>query len=375
MIKLLPIFLLLGLLPLISYAQGDELPVNIFDVEATTDVHYPDNASDLEIAWIERRESALYITEKLHAEILKEVSIEEEIDQKGYSFVIYQDSSYWLIRIKPLKPYKYGIFEYRELEQDESPILEYNSEFHRYLKAQLDLIDQFKDEGDLLGAARGANYVIGKSEDSLLVAEAFYKLMEVGLLVANRFNERIKSRQVLDEFNSLARDYKHANELDWQELFGLHNKSELELFRAEGIILGIAKWSDQYVSDRSEILLNLSENYSSTKWGELASLTMLTDDGNGYGLATYGIESIDRAYAFLQRYPESEHKSWVYTVLWQSYSDMLRMINCDEKESSAREWREGAIKYLLLSGAESDWQTVQDLKEGKCPEFYYRFSD
>ena len=381
MSKIVIPFVLVWSILLTAYAQEAEIPLSTFDVKATTDIHYPENASQIEITWIERKESTRYITEHLKADILKEITVEEEQDEMGYSFMIFKDSSYWKIRIKPLARYQYGVYELRELTGEESPVLTYNQELHHYLREQLNLVEQYKDSGDLLGAARVVNYVIDESTDSSLIAEAMHKMMGIGHQVAERFNDRHKAAEVLGRFNHVSKDYKHAEKKGWQELIGDLNEAEQELFKTEGISLGRAKWSNSYVYVSYNTLQELAEKYATTKWGELAALTLITESGHGYGLEASGFEAIELANSFLEKYPDTAYRSRVYRVIAYSYSDELRLGGCYEEYEPAdmaeeiRELKEMAIKYFLLSNDGEESEAVRELREGKCPQYYYLHAD
>lgn len=241
-----------------------------------------------------------------------------------------------------------------------------------YLKRQLSKAIEYRDKGDLLFSAQLFNYVINQATDSLLKAEALYKLTTVGDSAAIRYTTRFEARYAIPE----------GKRQDWYNLIVPQIKREMALWDSLRIDLVHVEWfDDHYVSDNTKIYKELSKNYPETEWGEAALMHMVTDDRHGSNSPETIIE---RGLAFLQKYPDSEHKPWIYTALGYSYSDALKLINCYADSADEQELREGAIKYMILAvethHGESDvgktmTYVVSRLTKGECPEFYFFFSD
>ncbi|CAN0593287.1 unnamed protein product, partial [Laminaria digitata] len=92
----------------------------------------------------------------------------------------------------------------------------------------------------------------------------------------------------------------------------------------------------------------LYSQYPNTEWGEAALMDMVTEDTEGHGMNSPEV-IVERGLAFLEQYPGSKHKEWIYTALGYSYSDRLKLTDCYNNSAEEEEFRVGAIKYMNLA--------------------------
>ena len=240
-----------------------------------------------------------------------------------------------------------------------------------YLRQQLDLARKYKEEGDYLWAARLVNYVVDESKDGDLTAESLFELINIGDLVAERFNSRNNTRGLRPSAQSQGADV-------WQEQFYTIMQEDIKLFSEEAISIRSNHWGIGFHFDPTKILTKISESYPDTEWGESAYARLI--------IGIYGADA-DQAHRFLERYPESERKPWIYTVLGNIYTDDFNYgSDCDAESEYGKASMDNAVKYYLLAKeaylekeddkrAQNVSEAAQDLIDGKCPDFLYYLVD
>lgn len=246
-----------------------------------------------------------------------------------------------------------------------------------YLKNQLKLAKESKEKGDLLWAARLVNYIATESADSNLTAEALFELMSIGYDVATQFNKRKKALTYFYYIDKLNEDVASDSLLDWKGHFESIWKEEFKLFERQGIGLGYLKWSNDIYFHSEIIRSQIADQFPGTQWGEKASVGLIMYD-------EFGVNP-EQAFRFLEQYPESDYRSWVYTVIARDYSDQYKY-GSDCNPDSDKESRDSAIKYYLKAkethlpddgdqSLQAILEEMQILVDGKCPEHLYYLVD
>ena len=255
----------------------------------------------------------------------------------------------------------------------------YEQEKTKYLKEQLELARQYKQDGDYLWAAKLVNYIVAESPDNDLAAESLFELISIGNEVAKQINNRSQTVLLMSQAHSKVKAYEETKGRysdTWQDQFAPAISNEVNRYREQNIHLFVGKWSNDYFLSRDNLLQRVIEDYPETEWAETAHAGLILD--------IYGV-NMHQAYRFLELYPDSDRKAWVYHVLGRAHSDEFKYGGDCNPEYDG-ESREDAIKYYLLAKeayiqGEDDEEiqeasrAAQDLIDGKCPEFLYYLVD
>lgn len=236
-----------------------------------------------------------------------------------------------------------------------------------------------KEEGDLLFAAKLLNYVVDQATDSMMIAQAMYELVGVGEQAAVRIKKR--ERMTEHQMYGMAAHTSRVSSTAWTDRFYPHFEREQALFKEVGIELYNTHYGNHIASNSAVVLTDIAEKYPLTPWGEEAARRLVLEGAYGFGPML--TEAIEKALAFLEKYPDTKYRTQMYTIIARSYSDELRLSECTKNNDYEKELRQNAIKYYLLAQGESiennnqehSSKEVNALKSGECPPYYYYFGD
>ena len=225
---------------------------------------------------------------------------------------------------------------------------------------------ELKETGDLLFAAEILSQLSTHSQDSVLIAESLYWLIQIGDAAAKRMNKRLLlSSPVIGESQESSR--RSWNERKWELI-----KEDLDVLNSAGLNVVSSYFVESYyANDYSEAYKKLAELYGDTIWGEVAAAEYVWKSGE----ASFNHEeAIKTGLAFLERYPESEYLETVYAALGCAYSDQWELSEEDEARLQAIEYYKLA-KEFKSEKIDLYQRDINDLKAKKLIYSYCFFAD
>lgn len=201
------------------------------------------------------------------------------------------------------------------------------------LQSALEEALHFKNQGDLLYAAKILQHIVANSQDSLLIAESLYRIIEVGRAVETRMNRRLRFTPDLASYKDST---SQTEEPWWRQRFNMIDR-ELEPFYGLGIDVNMNRYaSTSYLYDSRAIAKTLMNNHPQTQWAESAHAERL------WILRDYKLV-IEEGESFLNSYPQSHYRYSVYGALGCAYTD--RWVVEAEESEEFDEYREKAIGF------------------------------